>query len=110
MNANIKVALGLQCASENRGCYIDGPWSVYHLRHREGDPLCVAIIQDTLLDMRLGGFTTATGDNIRAYKSLEIPEGVNEPKFDIKDIKNRCYFSEGIANQYVRTGISPATY
>ena len=53
MNAKPEVVPGRRYASENRGCHIDGPWPVHRLRHGEGDPLSVAIIHDTSLDLGL---------------------------------------------------------
>ena len=49
-----KFTPGRRCASENRGCYIDGTWPVHRLRHLKGDPFCVAIVQDKLLDIGIG--------------------------------------------------------
>ena len=79
MKVNRKVAPVRQCALENLGCYIDGPWPVHHLRHRERDPLCVAIVRDTLIDMVLGGYLKATEDAICSYNRMKGPSGVDEP-------------------------------
>ena len=103
INANRKVAPGCQCASENRGCQINGPWPVHRLRHRKGDPLCIAIVWYTSLDMVLGGFLKSTDDAIQADMILKRSAGVNEPAPDIKDVNNSCFFSEGTENKYVQT-------
>ena len=74
---NKKFAVGLRSASENHSYFIDGPWPVHFLRHGKGNPLCVAIIQDTSLDMGLGGLLKATDNDICAYKDLKITADIN---------------------------------
>ena len=110
MNVNIKSAPGRRCASENQSCYIYRPWTVHRLRHRKGDPLCVAIVQDTSLDMGISGLLKVTYYAIQEDKSLKRPEGFNEPEIDIKGIKNNCSFRNVSANQNVQTGLSSSNF
>ena len=110
MKTNIKVSLGRRCAYENRSVYINGPWSVHCLRHRNEGPICVMIVQDTFPDMGLGASIKATDNAIREDKSLKRPERVDESEIYIKDIKNSCSFSEGSVYWYVQTGLSSAIY
>ena len=60
--------------------------------------------------MGLGGSLKSTDDTIRADKSLKRPPGIDKLGLDIKDVKNRCSFSEGSTNQYMITGLSSAIY
>ena len=106
MDSNRKAAPGRQYASENHGCYINGPWPVHCLRHHEGDPLCVAIARYTSLDKGLGGSLKAIDYDIYAANNLKIPAGIDYLGIDIKDVKNSCYFSDCSANKYVQTGLS----
>ena len=90
---NRKVAPRCRYASENRGCYIDGSWTVHYLRHRKGEPICVAIVWDTLLDVGFGGSLKETDDAISADNNMKRPTGVDLPGLDINDVKNRFSFS-----------------
>ena len=60
--------------------------------------------------MGISSFLKVTDEAINANKSLKILAGVDEPELDIKDVNTSCSFREGSANQYVRKGLSSATY
>ena len=77
MNANRKFVPGRQYELENCGCYVDGPCPVHRLRHREGDPLFIAIVRDTLCEMGLGGSLEATDDDICVGKNMKISAGID---------------------------------
>ena len=67
---NEEVAPSRRYASENRGCHIDGPWPVHRLRHREGDPLFVAITHHASLDLGLSRSLKATNKARAVQKEI----------------------------------------